>query len=146
MNLETVDEAIDTYVNERMAKGQQQAKERFLAYVYLKHRGDDLGDFLKKVRGLARYYISFLGVMENPLRGPEIAWLASMISVAIFSCYLMGHEESREIGIFVFSGTLVHAWSLLRLSAKKWLDVGVTIAIYREIIQLAEKELQTAAS
>ncbi len=140
MNTRSVEEAIDKYVNERMEKGRKRASERFLAYAYLKHGGDELREFMKRVGGLTRYYIDFLGVMENPFRGPEMAWLASMLVVGGFSVYLITVETTRTLGIFILSGTLVHAWSLLCLVARKWRDVGVMIAIYREIIELVDRE------
>ena len=144
MNTATIDEAIDKYVNERMEKGKKTAREHFLAYVYLKHRGDELTEFMKKVAGLSRYYIHFLNVMENPFKGPEVAWFFSMITVAIFGGYLVSQEESRILGILILSGTIAHAWSLMCAVAKKWLDVGVMIAIYREIVELVENECASA--
>jgi hypothetical protein len=82
--------------------------------------------------------------MENPFRGPELFWLASMLLVGIYSCYLMELEERRLIGIMVFSGTLVHACSLIVAVAKKWSETGVMIAIYREIAEIAEHEVSDA--
>ena len=38
MNKEIVDEAIDMYVTERMAKGKQTAVRHFLACIYLKQQ------------------------------------------------------------------------------------------------------------
>ncbi len=145
MNTQTVDEAIDKYVNERMQQGKRKASERFLSYAYLKFAGEELADFMKKVGGLSRSYIDFLNVMENPFRGPELAWLASMLVIGSFSCYLMGSEETRLTGVFVFSGTLVHAWALIRMALQKWSKVGVMIAIYREIAEIAEHEVVSRA-
>lgn len=145
MDTKLIDEAIDKYVHERMEKGRKSAAERFLSYAYLKYAGDELTEFLKKVRGLTRYYVDFLTLMENPFKGPELAWFASMITIGIVSCFMMGEEETRLAGIFVFSGTLVHAWSLILMVAKKWREIGVMIAIYREIIEIVEKEAKTLA-
>lgn len=145
MDTKLIDEAIDKYVHERMEKGRKSAAERFLSYAYLKYAGDELTEFLKKVRGLTRYYVDFLTLMENPFKGPELAWFASMITIGIVSCFMMGDEETRLAGIFIFSGTLVHAWSLILMVAKKWREIGVMIAIYREIIEIVEKESKTAA-
>ena len=145
MDTTVIDEAIDKYVNERMKAGKKSAAERFISYAYLKYAGDELAEFLKKVRGLSRYYVDFLTLMENPFKGPELAWLASMITVGVVSCYMMGNEDSRIAGIFIFSGTLVHAWSLIRMVAKKWREIGVMIAIYREIIEIVEREAKTLA-
>jgi hypothetical protein len=141
MNIEQIDEAIDKYVNERMKQTKEAASERFLAYAYLRHRGDDLADFLKKVGGLSRYYIDYLRVMQNPLKGPEIAWLASMLAIAIYAVILMTTEEEQTLGIFLLAGTLVNGWALVCAVARKWCDVSVMIAIYREIAQIVESEL-----
>ena len=89
MNIELIDEAIDKYVAERMKQTQQAASERFLTYVHLRHRGDELADFLKRVRGLSRYYVDYLKVMHNPFKGPELAWLASMLTVAIYALEIL---------------------------------------------------------
>ncbi|WP_243369851.1 GSU0071 family protein [Geotalea sp. SG265] len=142
MNTEIIDEAIDKYVHERMTTGRKQATERFLSYAYLKQGKEGIGEFLRKVRGLSNYYIDFLRVMANPLKGPEVAWLASMLTIAIYAVILMGMDEDRTLGIFLFAGTLVNGWSLIRTIARKWCDIGVMIAIYLEIAQLAEHELE----
>lgn len=140
MDTQAIEEAIDKYVNERMEKGKKRACERFLSYVYLKHTGEDFHEFMQNVRGLTRYYIDFLKVMENPFKGPELPWFASMITVAVASCLLMKNPDLRLLGILVFSGTAVSAWQLLRETARKWRELEVMIAIYREIAELAEYE------
>lgn len=145
MNTETIETAIDKYVHERMEQGKQRASEHFLAYAYLKHGGDEVREFMKKAVGLSRYYINFLTAMENPFRGPELFWLASMFLVGIYSCYLMELDDLRLPGIMVFSGTIVHAGALIIEVAKKWSKTGVMIAIYREIAEIAEKEVAGAA-
>lgn len=145
MNTEVIDEAIDKYVHERMEKGKKKASERFLSFVYLKYGGEEFRDFMKKVGGLSRYYIDFLKVMENPFKGPEVAWLASMLTIAVYACYLMTTEESRLLGICLFSGTLVNGWFLICALAKKWCDIAVMIAIYREIVEIAESEAGSKA-
>ncbi len=141
MNTETIETAIDKYVHERMAQGKQKASEHFLAYAYLKHGGDEVREFMKKAVGLSRYYVNFLTTMENPFRGPELFWFASMVLVGIFSCYLMEIDDERLLGIMVFSGTLVHACALLVAMARKWCETGTMIAIYREIAEIAEHEV-----
>ncbi|KIE43692.1 GSU0071 family protein [Geobacter anodireducens] len=138
MDTTVIDEAIDKYVHERMEKGKKSAAERFLSYAYLKYAGDEAGEFLRKVKGLTRYYVDFLTLMENPFKGPELAWFASMVVMGIVSCVMLNEEETRLAGIFILSGTVVHAWSLLRMVAKKWREIGVMIAIYREIIEIIE--------
>ncbi|CAG0964440.1 GSU0071 family protein [Geobacter sp.] len=140
MKTRTIDEALDKYVQERMAKGKQPAAERFLSYAYVKYSGDEVPEFMRKVGGLTRYYIDFLKVMGNPLKGPELAWFASMLTVVAASCYLMEMEESRLTGILIFSGTLASAFLLICFAARKWCEAGVMIAIYREILEIAEQE------
>ncbi|BEH08435.1 MULTISPECIES: GSU0071 family protein [Geobacter] len=146
MDTTVIDEAIDKYVHERMEKGKTRAAERFLSYAYLKYAGDEVGEFLRKVKGLTRYYVDFLTLMENPFKGPELAWFASMIVVGIVSCVMLNEEQTRLAGIFILAGTLVHAWSLLRMVAKKWREIGVMIAIYREIIEIIERETSSLPS
>lgn len=145
MDTKFIDEAIDKYVDERMKAGKKSAAQRFLSYAYLKYAGDELAEFMKKAGGLSRYYVDFLKVMENPFKGPEFAWFASMLTVGVVSCFMMEEENTRLAGIFIFSGTFVHAWALLRLVAKKWREIGVMIAIYREIIEIVEGEFKTSA-
>lgn len=145
MNTEIIYEAIDRYANERMKTGKKLAVEHFLAYAYLKNSRDEIREFMKKVGGLSRYYISFLRVMENPLKGPEFPWFTSMLTIGVFSCYLIGTDDFNVLGIVMLAGTLVHAWSLLKMVAKKWLDIGVMIAIYDEIVELVENEIKAVA-
>ncbi len=145
MNVQTIEEAIDKYVDERMKKGKEKACERFLAYAYLKNGRDEVREFLRKVGGLSRYYINFLKIMENPFRGPEMAWFLSMVMIGMFSCYLIAQDDMRLLGLLVLSGTLVHAWALISLVAKKWSEVGVMIAIYREIVEMVEQEAASVA-
>jgi len=145
MNTEPIETAIEKYVHERMVQGKQRASEHFLAYAYLKYGGDEVREFMKKAVGLSRYYINFLTAMENPFRGPELFWLASMLLVGIFSCYLMGLDDLRLLGIMVFSGIVVHAGALIIAVAKKWSQTGVMIAIYREIAEIAEHEVSDPA-
>jgi hypothetical protein len=145
MNTETIEVAIDKYVQVRKVQGRQRATESFLAYAYLKCGRDEAKEFMKKVGGLCRYNMNYLRIMENPFRGPEIWWFGLMVLVGAVSCYLMELDESHLVGIVVFSGTLVHAVALLRLTARKWSETGVMIAIYREISEIAENELAGTA-
>ena len=140
MEIEIIDEAIDKYVHERLGRGQKQASERFLSYLYLRHRGEELPELMKKVGGLTRYYIDFLKVTGNPLKGPEMAWLASMITVAVYACALITTDDELPLGIFLLAGTIVHAVNLICHIARTWCETGVMIAIYREIVQLIDNE------
>ena len=141
MNMEVIEVAVEKYVNERMEHGRQRAAEHFLAYAHVKHGGSEIREFMRKVRGLSRYYIEFLRVMENPFKGPEVAFCAAMVMVGIYSCYLMGTEEKRLLGMLVFSTTVFHLVALLRMTAQKWSEIGVKIAIYREIAEIADSEM-----
>jgi len=145
MNTEVIEHAIDKYVQERKELGKQKASEHFIAFVYLKHGSFEVMDFLKKVIGLSRYYIEFLKVIQNPFKGPEMALLASMIAVGIYSCCLMVEEHTRLLGIMVLSGTIVHVCLLICSMARKWSETGVMIAIYHEIVEIAEHEAADAA-
>ena len=145
MDTHTIDEAIEKYVNERMVTGKEIAYEHFLAYTYMKHQGKEIAEFMTKVKGLSRYYIDFLKVMQNPFKGPELAWFASMLSIAIYSGLLLASEEQWPLGISLLVGTVINALYLISYTAKKWCDMNVMIAIYGEIVQIAEQELETLA-
>jgi len=144
MDTKTIDEAIDRYVSERMSAGKERASARFLSYAHLKYAGEDIVEFMRHAKGLTRYYIDLTRVLENPFRGREMAFLATMIVVAIFSCWLIHDEETRLAGICILSGTIVNGSALLKQIAAKWLESGVMIAIYEEIATLAENETLTA--
>lgn len=142
MKKETVDEAIDIYVAERMVKGKQKAVAHFLAFIYMKKQSAEIAEAMRRVRGMTRYYIDLAKVVQNPFKGPEMAWLFSMINIAIYSVILITIDEQRTLGIALLSGTLVNAGYLLRNAVKKWCDLSVTLAIYAELLQLADSELQ----
>ncbi|HBG04059.1 MAG: hypothetical protein A2075_22365 [Geobacteraceae bacterium GWC2_58_44] len=145
MKKETVDEAIDIYVTERMVKGKQTAITHFLACIYMKQQSWEFAESMRRVRGMTRYYIDLAKVMQNPLKGPEIAWFASMVNIAIYAAVLISIEEQRLLGIALLSGTLVNACYLVRSAAKKWCDLHVMLAIYEEIVQIADRELRELA-
>lgn len=145
MKKETVDEAIDIYVAERMVKGKQKAMAHFLAFMYMKKQSWEVAEAMRRVRGMTRYYIDLAKVVQNPFKGPEMAWLFSMINIAIYAVVLMTIEEQRTLGISLLSGTLVNAAYLLRNAVKKWCELSVTLAIYAEIVQLADRELEELA-
>lgn len=142
MKKEVVDEAIDIYVAERMVKGKQKAVAHFLAFIYMKKQSAEIAEAMRRVRGMTRYYIDLAKVVQNPFKGPEMAWLFSMINIAIYSVILITIDEQRTLGIALLSGTLVNAAYLLRNAVKKWCDLSVTLAIYAELLQLADSELK----
>jgi len=146
MDTEAIEVAIEMYVQERKELGRQKASEHFIAFVYLKHGRTEIMEFLKKVIGLSRYYIEFLKVIQNPFKGPEMALLASMVAVGVYACYLAAVEETCLLGIMVLSGTILHVCQLVCAMARKWSDTGVMIAIYREIMEIAEHEAADAAA
>jgi hypothetical protein len=123
-----------------MTAGRERATSRFLSYAHLKCAGSDVGEFLRHVTGLTRYYINVTRVFENPFRGIEMAFLLTMLVVAIVSCCLMYDETTRLSGICVFSGTVVNGFALLRHIAQKWLESDVMIAMYEEIVARVERE------
>ncbi len=145
MNTEIIDEAIERYVSERMTAGRERARARFISYAHLKYAGEDLVDFMRHAEGLTRYYIDLTRVLENPFRGREMAFFATMLVVAIFSCWLLHDEDTRLSGIFILSGTIVNGVTLLKQIAAKWSESGVMIAIYEEIAALAEHEVAAIA-
>lgn len=145
MNEESVDEAIDIYVTERMAKGKQMAISHFLARIYMKQQSWEIADSMRRVRGMTKYYIDLTKVMLNPFKGPEIAWLFSMINIAVYAAVLISLEDQRLLGIALMSGTLVNAGYLVRNALKKWCDLHVMLAIYDELVQIADRELENLA-
>jgi hypothetical protein len=117
------------------------AETKFLSYTYLACGESDVAAFMRRSRSLIRYYIDFLTVLENPLRGPQAAWLALMALVFAFGIYMLTDEEMRLAGIFITSGTVVNGISLGRSVIDKWVEISVTIALYRELIELIDNSL-----
>lgn len=136
-----IDEAIERYVHERKTSDRKVAGNRFLSYTYLACGESDTANFMKKARSLIRYYIDYLAVLENPLRGPQAGWLVLMSIVFSFGLYMLNDEEMRVAGIFVCSGTLVNGISLARAVIAKWVETAVMIAFYREIVELIDNTL-----
>ena len=143
MNKDTVDEAIDLYVTERMAKGKQTAITHFLACIYLKQQGWEIAESMRRIRGMTRYYIDLTKVTLNPFKGPELAWLLAMVNISVYALVLISMEEQRPLGFMLLSGTLVNSWYLLRCAATKWCELHVKLAIYLEIVQITEHELES---
>ena len=143
MNKDTVDEAIELYVSERMAKGKKSASSHFLACVYLKQHGLEIAESMRRIHGMTRYYIDLTKVTVNPFKGPEVAWLASIVNIAIYASVLISLEDQRLLGIWLLSGALVNACYLVRRAAAKWCELHVKLAIYLEIVQITEHELET---
>jgi len=136
-----IDEAIERYVSERKRSERKVAENKFLSYTYLACGESDTATFMRRARGLIRYYIDYLSVLENPLRGPQAGWLALMSIVFCFGIYMVSNDDLRIAGIFVTTGTLVNGISLARAVISKWVETAVTIAFYREIVELIDKTL-----
>jgi len=141
MTTDTIDDAIEQYVNERRKSERKVAESKFLRYSYLACGERDTAAFMRRCRSLIRYYIDYLTVLENPMRGPQAAWLFLMVLVFAFGIYMLSDDEMRVAGIFITSGTLVNGISLGRSVIEKWVSIAVTIALYREIIELIDNNL-----
>jgi hypothetical protein len=141
MTTANIDEAIERYVNERKKSERKVAENKFLRYTYLACGERDIAAFMRRSRSLIRYYIDYLTVLENPLRGPQAAWLVLMAMVFSFGIYMLADDEMRLAGIFISSGTLVNGISLARSVIDKWVETSVTIALYREIIEIIDSSL-----
>lgn len=141
MTADNIDEAIERYVTERKKSDRKVAESKFLSYTYLACGESDVAAFMRRSRSLIRYYIDFLTVLENPLRGPQAAWLGLMALVFAFGIYMLTDDEMRMAGIFITSGTVVNGISLGRSVIDKWVDISVTIALYRELIELIDNTL-----
>lgn len=142
MNRDNIDQAIELYVNERMAQGKKKALSHFLACIYVKQQREEIVESMRRVLGLTRYYIDLARVMLNPFKGPEFAWLATMICIFAYAIELVTMDEQRTLGLCLLSGTLVNAGYLIHSVAKKWCDLHVMIAIYSELVQIVDKELE----
>jgi hypothetical protein len=141
MTTTNIDEAIERYVNERRKSERKVAETKFLKYTYLACGERDIAEFMRRSRSLIRYYIDYLTVLENPLRGPQAAWLVLMVMVFSFGIYMLTDEDLRISGIFITSGTLVNGFALGRAVIDKWVETSVTIALYREIIEIIDSSL-----
>jgi len=141
MTTANIDEAIERYVIERKKNERKVAEAKFLRYTYLACGESDIAAFMRRSRSLIRYYIDYLSVLENPLRGPQAAWLGLMALVFSFSLYMLADDDMRVAGIFISSGTLVNGISLARSVIDKWVETSVTIALYREIIEIIDSSL-----
>lgn len=141
MEIQSIDEAIERYVRERMARSGKEAGDRFLSYAHLRYQGSELEEFLEKTTNQVRYYINFFRVMINPLKGPDFAFFSTAVTMAVFGGLMMTQPEERTVGIFILSGAIVHGCSIVSYIVRKWCDLSVLIAIYREILALVEREL-----
>jgi len=141
MTTDNIDDAIEQYINERKKSERKVAETKFLRYSYLACGEKDAAAFMRRCRSLIRYYIDFLTVLENPMRGPQAAWLVLMALVFAFGIYMLTDEDLRVAGIFITSGTVVNGISLGRSVIEKWINIAVTIALYREIIEFIDSTL-----
>ena len=139
-----VDEAIERYVRERRERGPREAAAHFLRYAHLRYHGRELTEYLDRTTRMIRYYIGFFRLMVNPFKGPELAFFAAAVAMAVFGCLMLNEPEEQLPGIFVLSGALVNGWAIISRVIRKWCDLNVLIAIYRELLILAEKELLAA--
>jgi len=141
MTATKIDEAIERYVNERRKSERKVAESKFLSYTYIACGEKDTAQFMRRIRSLIRYYIDFMNVLENPLRGPQAAWLGLMALVFSFGIYMLTDEDLRIAGMFITSGTVINGISLGRAVIDKWVETSVTIALYLEIIELIDNTL-----
>lgn len=141
MDNKPIDEAIERYVRERKERSKDEAGARFLSYVRIRYHGRELIDFLSETTNLVRYYIGFFRLLVNPFKGPELAFFATALAMGIFGCLMLNEPEEQLPGIFMLSGALVNGWSIISRVLRKWCDLNVLIAIYQELLALAEQEM-----
>lgn len=141
MNSIPVNEAIERYVQECRERGSNAAGNRFLSYAHLRYHGGELTEFLSMTSKMIQYNISLIRVMVNPLKAPEFAFLITAVAVAVFGCLMLNEPEEQLPGIFILSGALVNGISIFSRMIRKWCDLNVMIAIYRQLLALTEKEL-----
>lgn len=141
MNIVPIDEAIERYVRERKECGPHEASAHFVSYAHLRYHGRELIEFLDTTSRMIRYYIGFFRLIINPFKGPELAFFATAVVLAVFGCLMLSEPEEQLPGIFLLSGALVNGWAIISRVIRKWCDLSVLIAIYRELLNLVEKEL-----
>jgi hypothetical protein len=141
MNIVPIDEAIERYVRERKERGPREAGAHFISYAHLRYHGRELIEFLDATAGMVRYYIGYFRLIVNPFKGPELAFFATAVALAVFGCLMLNEPEEQLPGIFVLSGALVNGGVIISRVIRKWCDLNVLIAIYHELLTLAEKEL-----
>lgn len=141
MDINPAEEAIERYLRERRERGPKEAGARFLSYAYLRYHGKDLTEFLDTTSRLIRYYIGYFRLLVNPFKGPDLAFFATAVAMAVFGFLLLNEPEEQLPGIMVLSGALVNGWMIVSRVIKNWCDLNVLIAVYRELLSLAEKEL-----
>jgi hypothetical protein len=138
MKSEEIDRIIERYAEERKHAKRQVAQEHFLAYVYLVCNAGEVEQFMKRTRGLLAYYIDSLSLFENPFRNTQVCWLLLMFLLFGFSIYMMTDADLCYAGIILCPGTVIFGTSLWKIVWTKWLDTGLLIACYREIIDLID--------
>lgn len=141
MDNQPIDEAIERYVRERKERSKDEAGARFLSYVRIRYHGRELIEFLSETTKMVRYYIGFFRLLLNPMKGPELAFFATALAMGIFGILMLNEPEEQLPGIIILSGALVNGWSIISRVLKKWCDLSVLIAIYQELLALAEKEI-----
>lgn len=138
MKLSTIDTAIERYAHDRKTHTKKEAQEHFLSYAYLVFDVKGAEAFLKRTRGMLCYYIDYLSRFENPFRGPQAGWLLLMAIVFSFGIALIGDDDTCLTGLFIAAGTTANGVSLWRIVCARWLDTGIMIALYSEIIELID--------
>lgn len=141
MMASTIDTAIERYAQERRTLSKKEAQAHFLSYTYVVCGANHAEDFLKRTRGMLCYYIDCLSIFDNPFRAPQACWLVLMAMVFAFGLFMLGNDDTIVAGFFIAGGTLVNGMSIWRIVCTRWLDTGIMIALYREIIELIDSTL-----
>ena len=141
MKLKEIDRLIECYAAERRHEPRQVAERHFLTRAYLVCRGDELGEFMSRMRNWLVYRIDSLSLFDNPFRNTQLFWLFFMFLWFCFSIYLLTDENYRMVGMINGAGTVIFGSSLWKMIWTRWLDTSLLIAYYREIIELIDSQL-----
>ena len=138
MNWEEMDRIIQRYAEERRRETRKVAQEHFLACAYLACSAGEIGQFMKRVRGVLTYHIDCLSLFDNPFRNTQVCWLLLMFVSFVFGIYLMTDDDLRIAGIVLCTGTTIFGASLWKIVWSGWLETSLLIAAYREIIDFID--------
>ena len=78
MKSNEIDRLIEHYATERKHEPRQVAQQHFLTRTYLVCRGDELGEFLGRMRNQLIYRIDSHSLFDNPFRNTQVFWLCLM--------------------------------------------------------------------
>jgi hypothetical protein len=146
MKIDDIDKIIERYAEERKHATRQVTQQHFLAHAYLLCTHGEIEPFLKRTRGLLRYYVDCLSLFENPFRNSQVCWLLLLFLVFCFSIFMMTDSSLCLLGMIICTGTVIFGTSLWKIVWSQWLATGILISCYQEIIDLIDSLPSTPVS